>query len=592
MQQVNQEAAKQQIREATDIVRLISGYVALKKTGQNWVGLCPFHSEKTGSFNVNASRQIFHCFGCGAHGDVFKFIMLREGLPFPDAVRELGRQAGIAVPAPGELSREDPDADLVRINEAAKDYFHKMLLKDPGAEKARAYLKSRDVSPDSVEAFSIGYAPPGSRHCSQFLERMGFNLSRIERAGLVGANRSGGGFYERFRDRLVFPVLNARGECVAFGGRVLGPEGVPKYLNSPETPVYVKSKILFAFDRAIKEKSGSIVIVEGYFDAVRAHEAGIRNAVATCGTALTPSHIQQIRRAAGKVYLIFDPDPAGVRAAKRTAELFLGTGFPAYVVILPEGLDPDLFIRKEGRSGFEEALKKAVRLFDFVLQESLRKYPNRDLEGKQAVLKEILPLVQNISGGVERSHYVSGIARELSVPESDILQEMSRMGKRRPETVQGKKTERSGEKLPQKEEYVLRFLLSGKVSPSQILNLVGPDDFTDNRAVRVMTLLSQEHLETDILAGTEILDRFTEDPATSELLSELFMKEPDYDFPVEALEDSVKMLIQERYNRKRSKLVEIISAAEKAKDSRKVEEHSRLLSQIRVKETTEIRVKF
>ena len=595
MSQMIPEDIIRQVQEASDIVGLVSGYLVLRKTGQNAVGLCPFHSEKTGSFTVNASKQIFHCFGCGAGGNVFKFLMLKEGMTFPESVRELGRQAGITVPASGENSAEDPDEDLIGINESAKTFFHESLLKGPAGDKAREYLKSRGISREMIEAFQIGYAPPGWTHCSQFLEKKGHRISRIEKAGLALRNQSGEGFHERFRDRLIFPVHNAHGQCVAFGGRLLGQEGGPKYLNSPETPVYNKGKILFAFDRARKEKTGSIVVVEGYFDAVRAHQAGFRNVVATCGTALTAGHLQQIRRTAERVYLIFDPDPAGVRAALRTADLFFGTGFPVRVVVLPEALDPDLYIARYGREGFEGCLEKAVPLFDFVLGESLKKNPQTGLEGKLAVLKELLPLVSRTGPGVERSHYLARLSRELFVSETDIQNELDRFEKiaPKPTRVQVKnRTEEVREKLPLAEEYVLRFLLAGKITPGQILRYLSPEDFIDPRARRLVKQMRDDFPLENPLDGGWVVTRCAGDPPVEELLVSIYMKEPDYDFPIQALEESVEKLLKRKNELQKSELEQIISKAESEKDFEKAQANNRRLFDVKIREGTGERVKF
>ncbi|MHB8481594.1 MAG: DNA primase [Nitrospiria bacterium] len=567
------------IQESIDIVQLISGYVSLRKTGQNFQGLCPFHSEKTPSFTVSPSKQIFHCFGCGTGGNAFKFLMLKEGMNFPEAVKELGKTAGIAVPL-GQEENPSFDQELVNVNEAARDYFHQILLKDPGGESAREYLQKRGILTDSIKSFSLGYSLPGWNHCSQFLEKKGFTLIQMEKAGLISRNNSGEGYHDRFRGRLLFPVFNLQGKCIAFGGRVLD-QSLPKYLNSPETPVYQKGRVLYALDK-IKNEIDFLIIVEGYFDAIRPLQNGIKNVVATCGTALTPFHLQLIRRKVRKVYLIFDPDQAGIKAAVRTIDLFLESGIKAFVVVLPEGLDPDLFVDRYGKEPFERRLEKAVPLFDFVLKASIQKNSATDIEGKLGVMEEILPLVGRISNSVERSYYLAKVSDELDISEKDLWEEFKKKHDKKNFLSQKKELPvKNLQPLPLEEEYIIRFLLAGKIAPDRIFRYVTPADFNDERARQIMQVLHENHASEKILNSRAFLEKFFGENRLYDLMTALSVKEPDYDYPIQALEESLDRLIHKKMICQRIELEKKIPVAEREKDYEKVAEISRHLLKIR-----------
>jgi DNA primase len=328
----------EQVKDRTDILDVVSGYVTLSKAGQNFKGLCPFHSEKSPSFMVSPSRQIFHCFGCGTGGNAFTFVMKMEGTSFPETVRELARKAGIAVPEAAQGTRPSQDAGnrekLEQLNETAQAWFAHNLAQAEAGREARLYLKERGMFEDTLEAFGFGYAPESWDGLLKHLLKTGYTLPDLLAAGLIttkeGAGRNpkdASGYYDKFRGRVMFPIRDLRRKVIGFGGRILG-EGMPKYLNSPETPLFSKSRALYLLEKAREAagKTETLIIVEGYFDAIALHQAGITNVVATLGTALTPDHIRIIRRYATKAVLLFDPDEAGVRAALRTLDLFVDSG--------------------------------------------------------------------------------------------------------------------------------------------------------------------------------------------------------------------------------------------------------------------------
>ena len=395
------EDVKNRVRDSVDIVDLVSGYVSLKKTGKNHTGLCPFHAEKTPSFSVNPDKQIFHCFGCGAGGDAFKFLELQEGLNFPEAVRKLADRAGIALPADTgsrlqDKRTSDERAALLKIVADAGVYYRREL-EAPSASAARDYLKKRGVSDRVIADFALGFARAEWDGLLTHLKQKGYTPGQMERAGLVVKRNEGDGYYDRFRGRIIFPIRDISGNVIAFGGRVMD-GSLPKYLNSSETPLYSKSNTLYCLDMA-KESSrklGYFIIVEGYLDAIACHQHGVKNTVATLGTALTEGHLRLMRRFAEKLVLIFDPDPAGVRASLRGFDLFVGSGMKVNVVSLPDNDDPDTFLQKHGKEEFDEVLKSSAKLMDFVLSQVVTIGSTAPIDERMDAAKEMASFVEKI----------------------------------------------------------------------------------------------------------------------------------------------------------------------------------------------------
>ncbi|HEX9023536.1 MAG TPA: DNA primase, partial [Geobacteraceae bacterium] len=404
----------QEVRERAAILDVVADYVSLRKSGANYLGLCPFHGEKTASFNVNPGRAIFHCFGCGVGGNVFSFIMKMEGLAFPEAVKFLAKRVGVTIeehpPTAAEKRRTDEREALFRATEQAMRFYRRILREDRAGEPGRRYLERRGVDEATAEAYRLGFAPEKWDSLARHLEQQKVSLEVAEKLGLV-RKRESGGYYDLFRNRLLFTIADATGKPVGFGGRVLD-DSLPKYINSPESPIYHKSEILFGADlakQAMREQD-AVIIVEGYFDHLALHQAGVRNAVATCGTALTSGHLKLIRRYAGKVYTLFDADAAGKKATFRAMELFLEGGMPAGVVELPAGDDPDSLLRKEGTGAFAERIAKARPIFDFFIRGRIGEHDTGSIEGKVKVIEELAPYLKKIANPVERDLYLREIA--------------------------------------------------------------------------------------------------------------------------------------------------------------------------------------
>lgn len=376
----------EEIKSRISIVDVVGGHVALKRAGKNWKGLCPFHVEKTPSFVVNEDRGTYHCFGCGSGGSVFRFLMEADGLTFPEAVRALAKVAGVAL----EFSEDRDDGrspseneELREILSLASRYYRHQLVEGRAGASARAYLLERNISGEASEQFDLGYAPAGWDALTRYLKKKGFKHSLAVSAGLIVEKSSGKGFYDRLRNRLVFPIADSNGRTVSFGGRTLD-GGEPKYLNGPESAVFKKSEILYGLYQASSflRTSRRALFVEGYLDVIRLHSNGFKAALATLGTALTPAHLRAIRRRADEVVLIYDGDAAGKKAAFRSLDLFLTEGVACRCVILPNNHDPDSFIRSGG--DMERLIGEAESLFEVCLKDVFASFDGTRPEGKLA----------------------------------------------------------------------------------------------------------------------------------------------------------------------------------------------------------------
>ncbi|HET6418790.1 MAG TPA: DNA primase [Geobacteraceae bacterium] len=421
-----------EVRSRTAILDIVSEYVRLKKSGANYLGLCPFHHEKTPSFNVNPAKEIFHCFGCGVGGDVFGFVMRIEGLSFPEAVRFLARRAGIAVedrlPTPEEKRRADERESCYRIIDNVARFYTRMLVENKEGEPGRQYLERRGVDLGSAGACRLGFAPNRWDVLTRYLEKTNIALEAAEKLGVV-RRKEGGGYYDIFRNRLLFAISDPQGRCIGFGGRVLD-DSLPKYLNTPESSIYHKSEVLYGLDLAkqvIREK-GCVFIVEGYFDHLSLFKAGVKNVVATCGTALTNAHVKLLKRHADRIYVLFDADSAGKKATFRAMDNFIEEDLSCHVVLLPDGEDPDSFILKYGVEAFEEKVRNSLPVFEYFLHEQCRQTDTGSVEGKVKVLEELAPRLEKMTNPVERDLYIREVARLIGVEENILLKRVNLKG--------------------------------------------------------------------------------------------------------------------------------------------------------------------
>jgi DNA primase len=417
------------VKQQADIVRVVGEYVQLKKAGQNFRGLCPFHSEKTPSFNVHPIRQIYHCFGCGKGGDVFSFVMEMEKCEFPDAVRNVAEKCGIAIPHPKERSPQERKenqqrAALVEMHREAQTFFVKQLESTAEGKAARAYLEDRGLDKDAVERFGIGYAPSGGDALLRFL-RQKYPEKLLPSSGLISRDE-GRRLFDRFRRRITFPISNEGGKIVAFGCRGLG-DDQPKYLNSPETPIYSKSNVLYHLDRAKEalRRQDFAVLVEGYLDAIAVARAGVSNVVASCGTSLAGPQIKLLGRFTRRVIVNYDPDAAGQTATERSISLLLEHDFEVRVLALPGKADPDKFIRDKGAEAYIQLLRQAPPYVDYLIARA-RQMDLTSAEGKLRAVNFLLPYVQKIPNRILRSEWATRIAQQLRLDEPVLRAALSK----------------------------------------------------------------------------------------------------------------------------------------------------------------------
>ncbi len=421
----------QQVKGQVDIVRVVGDYVRLKKAGPDrFVGLCPFHSEKSGSFSVHARLQIFKCFGCGKGGDVFSFLMDYSGLSFVEALHQLAEQHGIAIPKRREGIDSDEEAKLrdaiYRAHEVAQQFYARRLFEPEGAE-ALAYLRRRGLNDDTIASFGIGYAPPGNRLVA-LLKKQGFSDEALPASGLAGVPEDRQGFYDRFRDRVTFPITNQTGKIIAYGARALRDEQQPKYLNSPETDVYKKSAVLYNLHRAREamHKENRVVLAEGYMDVIGVARAGIGEVVATCGTALTHPQVRMLRRLVDTVVVNFDSDSAGQSAAEKSLQVLLEENFHVRILELPGGLDPDDYCRQHGADAYRKQLDQARNFSVWLADRARTKFDLSTAEGRVEAFEFLKPSIHLLPDKIQRAAIANDIAERLGVSSGLILEEFRR----------------------------------------------------------------------------------------------------------------------------------------------------------------------
>lgn len=451
---------KDTLKNSVDIVRVIGEYVRLQKLGGSarYRGLCPFHGEKTPSFYVHADRQFFKCFGCSKGGDVFSFVMEIEGLGFYEAMKLLAEKSGVPMPAPkadfDPASRKK--ATLQDLHELAAKHFRDVLYSDAG-EQARAYLKKRSVGQKLAEEFGLGFSDAAGGLTRMF-QRQGVEESLLEESGLCLKRNEGPGYFDRFRNRLMFPIWNESGKVIAFGGRTLG-DDQPKYLNSPETPIYRKSHVLYNLHHAREgaRKSGRMVLVEGYMDVIGVHAAGVKEVVASCGTALTSQQVRSIKRHADRVVVNFDPDNAGANAAERSIQILLEESLQIRVCSLTGGLDPDEFVKTNGADAYLKELERSPGYFHWLAERARGRFEMKTAEGRMEAFRFLLPAIQKLPDKLERLAVVNDMASYLRVEPGEMLDQFRKSAGDRsmPKAIEVK----HDRQLPDLERVLLRLVL-------------------------------------------------------------------------------------------------------------------------------------
>jgi DNA primase len=427
---------KETVRQQADIVRVIGDYIRLKKSGaQNFVGLCPFHGEKTPSFSVHATRQYFHCFGCGKSGDVFKFVQEHEQISFPEALRLVAEKVGVPLPkmqysSEGEAEDARQRGQLIEMHDRACKFFEDQLRRPEGAH-AREYLAGRGLKEETIRTFRIGFAPDSGFTLKDRL-KSDFNEALMRASGLFSWKEGADGpataaMYSKFRNRIMFPIANENGKIIAFTGRTLAKDekAGPKYLNSPETPIYSKSRVLYNLDRAKEaiRKLGYVIIVEGQMDCIAVYSAGFHNVAASSGTAFTETQVRLLGRFSKDIVVNFDPDTAGAAATDKSLGMLLEEEFNIRVLRLEAGFDPDLFIRKNGAEAYARALKGSLKYFDYLVERALKLFPVRSPEGKKNAVNFLLPHIHRVPSRIVRDELANDIAQKLNIDTAVLRQE-------------------------------------------------------------------------------------------------------------------------------------------------------------------------
>jgi DNA primase len=518
----------EQIRQSADIVDVIHSYVPLKRAGANFRALCPFHKEKTPSFNVHPARQIWHCFGCGAGGDVFKFLMMYENIDFPTAVRRLAERAG--VPLEFETSAEERATrslkdELFALHEAVASHFHALLLRDPSAEIARDYLKKRGITSQTCKKFRIGFSPQGWDGLFQWAKTKNLSAELLEKAGLVlksdkpDAQNS---HYDRFRGRLMFSICDEQGRVVGFSGRILTDEkDQPKYVNSPETPIFQKSKVLFGLDKAKRAilDAKFAVVCEGQLDMISCFESGIENVVAPQGTALTEQHGQILKRYVDEVVLAFDSDEAGQNAAARSVEALLPSNLVVRVAVLPRGEDPDSLIRKEGAAAMRKLIDEAKPYFDFFLDRLSKE------RGKMQIAAAAAEYIRKIPNAVLRADHIRVVSERLHLPESAIAEEFHK-SQRRPRMAAADANDAKKSAIlhvPPAEKFLLELLLHAEPPQfSRFCRVIQLDWVTDETVKSLVSRILELETTKKWRGAEPFLHELDNEAAA--LVTELLMK--------------------------------------------------------------------
>jgi len=585
------------IQSVSDIVDVVSQYLPLRKAGKSFKALCPFHQEKTPSFIVNPELQIFKCFGCGKGGDVFSFIMAYERVSFPEAVRIVAEKYGIEVKETEKDTRaEEEKSALFRVNRWAARIFKSYLWSEPGA-RALGYLTARGFSKQIIEDFSLGYAPPGWENLLREAKKRDISINLLEKAGLITGRSEKSGHYDRFRNRLIFPIQDAKKQVLGFGGRALG-EDEPKYLNSPETAIFSKGSCLYGFPQAREAilAERRVALVEGYTDCLMAHEKGIKWVVATLGTALTPFQVRRLRRYADEAVLVFDADSAGVAASDRGLDIFLAEEMEGKVAVLTGGLDPCDFLQKEGAEGFLKLISEAREVFDWKLESFAARLDLDTARARNEVLQEMVRLLEETKSAlsremlIARSRFIQGICDRLGVSEEALRQRLrprlpaGRRGGRRgseapPATGRDATAASPSRPLPQGrlaglQRELLEVMLQGEAFTKSVVAAGGVSLFPDKDYQNLAEAIIRLYQEKGLLVFSDLMLALGEDAELKEMAVDMLEKGRKKGSLKRRLDDCLLGLRKEKEKRETAALKKRLIASAKAADE---EEEKRLL---------------
>ena len=556
-----------EIRERADIVEVISEHTRIKKSGQYYKGLCPFHTEKTPSFTVNSEKRIYHCFGCGAGGNIFKFLMEFGGLTFVEAVQKLGYRYGVPIPEnPSPNSRKNLDTSqrqfLMELNRRAADYFRNSLRDSKRGRQAREYLETRSFGREVQENYQLGWAPSAWQDLISYFADKDVTPVQLEKAGLIkrkNLSNSVDSYYDRFRGRIIFPLLDAQGNIAGFAGRLIVENNrESKYLNSPETALYKKSSQLFGFFSAREHirKHDQVLVMEGYFDQIRSRASGIFNAVATCGTALTSKQVALLKNHTHNAVLIFDSDDAGQSATDRGFEIFLEHGMQVRVLSLPSGDDPDSFILKHGKDAFLKKLHNAPRFLEYYIQRAKNQGPIDSLHRKVEIINSTLPFLVKMTNSFEKREGFQLLVDQLQIEDRDLLAELKKTFEKN-KTFLPPKGSKQIAPINMLESYLLHLMLSGRAIAETIRREIPIETYHEVSHRVVAEAFYAQIDNAEPIKVDQILDRLDSEEGKA-FLTQLSMTPVEFDDPKQAavdcickirkkkLEAKIKVLKQER----------------------------------------------
>jgi DNA primase len=558
-----------EIRDRASILEVVSDYINLKKAGKHYKGLCPFHSEKTPSFMVNEEKQIFHCFGCGAGGDVFTFLMKVGNFSFPQAVEELAKRYGVTLPSrelsPAKKKEMAKREILFQINQMASEYFHDLLYRQREGDEGRRYLSQRGLSEKIIKEHRLGYSLERWDGLVQHLQEKKVSLELAWELGLIFPKKRGG-WYDGFRGRILFPIFDLHQRVVGFGGRLIR-EGEPKYLNSPESSIYHKGEILYGLQVAkgyIPEKD-CVIIAEGYFDLLTLHQFGLKHNVATLGTALTAQHVRILKRYTKNLITVFDADEAGIKASLRALPLFLEEEVAGKTVLLPEGEDPDEFLRKGNLEDFEERVIHAVPLIDFFFEWLMKTHDIESIDGKVKVAEEGMALIDKIPNKIRKNFYTKTLAEKLDLPESLLMERLRSSPKDRIKAEEDLKKRSVERSFPKSEEMVVRLMIHHPEMIPAITKEGILREFESPVLQKMAEGLEGLYQKRGRLDLTEALGCFEED--LKERLSEFAFQESDLKAGdrEKILKDCIQKIRKKKLKKDEGEILKRIKEAEKQK---------------------------
>ena len=519
----------EEVRSRNDIVDVISGYVRLTKKGSTYFGLCPFHNEKTGSFSVSPNKQMYYCFGCGAGGNVFTFLMQYENFSFPEAMEALAERAGIELPKQEMSAQAKKEADkrqiLLEINKVAGKYYY-MLLRSEHGKQAYEYFKKRELSDATMQKFGLGYSDKYSDDLYRYLRKLGYDDAILKESGLVSIDEVRGG-HDKFWNRAMFPIMDVHNKVIGFGGRVMG-DGEPKYLNSPETKIFDKSRNLYALNFARQTKKPQMLLCEGYMDVIALHQAGFDNAVASLGTAFTSGHASLLKRYTKEVYLTFDSDGAGIKAALRAIPILKEVGLTAKVINMKPYKDPDEFIKALGAEEYQKRIDAAENSFMFEIRILEQKYDMKDPEGKTAFQTEVAKKLLDFTTELERNNYMEAVADKYHMRFEALRNLVNQLGtqgglvKERTPLKSGlnEKKHKKEDGMKQSQKLLLTWLIEYDNLYDKIKDIITPEDFTEDIFRKVAELL-YEQKKSGTVNPAQIISLFAEEEEQREV-AELF----------------------------------------------------------------------